>query len=369
MTPKRLSTKTNKGTIARSMSEAKSIIPPTATIKLDSDALAANWRNLDRLSGKAKAGAAIKANAYGLGVRAVVQKLITAGCTDFFVANWQEAREIEDLTVGKTSVSVLNGVRAVDMPFALQSPAKPVLNSMEQLDRWKPSGKACDIMINSGMNRLGINVEDLSGDLFTGMQIDIAMSHLACADEDVPQNEDQLARFKAALDIVPGKRTSLANSAGIALGSEYHFDLTRPGLSLYGGIQRPALANMIKQVAIPQAEIIQIRSLRAGDRVGYNAQYIANRPHDIGILAMGYADGYLRGFSNIGLFIHEGDRLPVVGRVSMDLIAIDLTVAPGLKEGDWVDCQFDLGIASLQSGLSQYELITGLGNRLAREWT
>ncbi len=369
MTPKRHSTKRHEGRIARFMSDATPIIAPTAIIRLDSDALVANWRALDRLSGRAKAGAAVKANGYGLGARAVVQKLVAAGCTDFFVANWQEAQEIEDLTAGQVSVSVLNGVREADMAFAIQSPAKPVINSLEQLARWKTSGRACDIMINSGMNRLGINVEELDAGLFADMVIDMVMSHLASADEDGEQNQDQLEQYRAALEIVSGKRTSLANSAGIALGSEYHFDVTRPGLSLYGGIQRPALENIISQVAFPQAEIIQVRSLRAGDKLGYNAQYIAEESHDIGILAMGYADGYLRGFSNSGMFVHEDIVLPVLGRVSMDLIAIDLSDAAHLKEGDWVDCEYDLGIASAQSGLSQYELITGLGNRLVRQWT
>ena len=369
MIPKRHSTKRHEGRIGQSMSDEIPIIPPTATIRLDSDALVANWRALDKMSGKAKAGAAVKANAYGLGVCNVVQKLMAAGCTDFFVANWQEAREIEYLTAGKASVSVLNGVRQADLPFALQSPAKPVINGLEQLARWRPTGKACDIMINSGMNRLGINPEDLEADHFVGMAIDIAMSHLASADEDGPQNAAQLDQYRAALEILPARRTSLANSAGIALGSDYHFDLTRPGLSLYGGVQRPELETVIEQVAVPQAEIIQVRSLRAGDKLGYNAQYIAEESHDIGILAMGYADGYLRGFSNSGMFADGGVVLPVLGRVSMDLIAIDLTEAPHLKEGDWVDCEYDLGIASSQSGLSQYELITGLGNRLARQWT
>jgi len=350
------------------MSDATIPIPATARVKLDRAALVANWNALSRLSGKAKAGAAVKANAYGLGARDVVELLLSAGCEDFFVANWQEAREIEDLTIGKASVSVLNGVRATDMPFAIQSPARPVLNSLEQIARWKPTGRACDIMINSGMNRLGINVGDLGEDIFAGMAIDIAMSHLASADEDGPQNEDQLAQYSAALEIVPRKRTSLANSAGIALGRDYHFDVTRPGLALYGGVQRPELAGMIQQVAVPQAEIIQVRLLETGDRLGYNAQYIAVRSHAVGILAMGYADGYLRGFSNRGIFLLDDTRLPVLGRVSMDLIAIDLTMAPGLKEGDWVDCDYDLRAASAQSGLSQYELITGLGHRLPRQW-
>ncbi len=350
------------------MSEANIPIPATARVKLDRKALAANWHALNRLSGEAKAGAAVKANGYGLGVREVVHHLLAAGCEDFFVANWQEAREIEGLTAGKASVSVLNGVREPDMPFAVQSPAKPVLNSLEQLARWRPAGRPCDIMINSGMNRLGINVDDLGSDLFSGLEIDLAMSHLASADEEGPQNSDQLARYRAALAIVPRSRTSLANSAGITLGSDYHFDVTRPGLSLYGGVQRPELAGCIQQVAMLQAEILQVRTLQPGDKLGYNAQYIAGHSHAVGILGMGYADGYLRGFSNRGIFLHNGTRLPVLGRVSMDLIAIDLSDAPGLKEGDWVDCDYDLRTASEQSGLSQYELITGLGHRLPRDW-
>jgi len=351
------------------MSDANIPIPATARVKLDSKALVANWHALNELSGEAKAGAAVKANGYGLGARDVVRLLLAAGCEDFFVANWQEALDIEGLTAGKAAVSVLNGVRDADMPFALRSPAKPVLSSLEQIARWRASGRSCDLMINSGMNRLGINVDDLDRDLLASLKIDLAMSHLASADEDVPQNGDQLACFKAALAIVPPSRTSLANSAGIALGSDYHFDVTRPGLSLYGGVQRQELAGRIQRVAMLQAEILQVRMLKTGDRLGYNAQYIADRVHPVGILGMGYADGYLRGFSNRGVFLHNGARLPVLGRVSMDLIAIDLSDASGLKEGDWVDCDYDLRTASEQSGLSQYELITGLGHRLPRNWT
>ena len=351
------------------MSDPDIPIPATARVKLDRAALVANWSALDRLSGKAKAGAAVKANAYGLGVRDVVSCLLAAGCEDFFVANWQEAREIEDLTAGRAAVSVLNGVQKADMPFASRSPAKPVLNSLEQVQRWLPTARPCDLMINSGMNRLGINVADLQPDILTGLTIDIGMSHLASADEDGPQNIGQLACYKAALEILPVCRTSLANSAGIALGEDYHFDVTRPGLSLYGGIQRSELEKVVRQVAALQAEIIQVRTLAVGDKVGYNAQYIADRPHPIAILAIGYADGYLRGFSGRGIFRHGDAKLPVLGRVSMDMVAIDLSHAPDLSEGDWVDCVYDLPTASVQSGLSQYELITGLGNRLSREWS
>lgn len=343
-------------------------VPPSAKLRLDSAALISNWRALNDLSGDACAGAAVKADAYGLGARSVVEKLLQAGCREFYVANWLEASELEDLISGAAQLSVLNGVRESDMPIALQSLAKPVLNSLEQVHRWAGTGRPCDIMINSGMNRLGVDPGDLLGQDLTQLDVDICMSHLACADEDVVQNPDQLAAFIVASDMVTANRKSLANSAAIALGSAYHFDCTRPGLSLYGGIPRPELNDIIVQVATPQVEILQVRSLKAGDRVGYNAQYIADRDHDIAILAMGYADGYLRSFSGKGIFSVQDISLPVLGRVSMDLIAIDVTGAPQLREGDWVDCAYDLPEASKISGLSQYELITGLGQRFAREW-
>jgi len=167
---------------------------------------------------------------------------------------------------------------------------------------------------------------------------------------------------------VSARRTSLANSAGIALGPDFHFDCTRPGLSLYGGKPRQELYGTIKQVVFPQAQILQVRKLKPGDKLGYNAKYIAKNEMTIAILAMGYADGYLCSFSNNGLFVSDGISLAVLGRVSMDLIAIDISSAEHLGEGDWVECEYDLPQAAEQSGLSQYELLTGLGNRLERVW-
>jgi alanine racemase len=351
------------------MSEIHPDIPATAKINLNSAALAENWKTLNNLSGTASAGAAVKADAYGLGVKAVVEILQNAGCRDFFVANWKEAAEIESIVADGVNISVLNGVREVDMSYAISSVAKPVLNSLEHVQRWSATSKPCDVMIETGMNRLGIETSDLdqlpSGDL----NVDIVMSHLASADEDCEQNQQQLEAFLDCSPKISGKRRSLANSAGIALGESYHFECTRPGLSLYGGVQRDELAGKIKQVATPLAEIIQTRSLKPGDRVGYNAQYTARMAHDIAILAMGYADGYLRGFSNTGHFSFQDRKLPVLGRVSMDLIAIDITDMPTLKSGDWVECEYDLPTASEQSNLSQYELITGLGSRLERIWS
>ncbi|MEP3188466.1 MAG: alanine racemase [Parasphingorhabdus sp.] len=350
------------------MSDKVIDIPATARLRLDGEALVANWRALDDMSGAASTGAAIKANAYGLGAVEVVRRLQSAGCRDFYVANWQEAREIEASVEEGTRISVLNGVRPDDMQYAMGSLAKPVLNSVEQVYRWQETGLPCDLMINSGMNRLGINPADIEQYDWNGLDIDIVMSHLASADEDVPQNADQLNQFDSVLQYVSGKRASLSNSAGIALGQAYHFDCTRPGLSLYGGKQRPELSAAIKQVVFPETQILQVRELQVGDKVGYNAKYTAERDHPIAILAMGYADGYLRGFSNTGLFLRGQTKLPVLGRVSMDLIAIDISGASDLGESDWVTAQYDLPTASRQSGLSQYELITGLGNRYSRYW-
>ena len=165
------------------------------------------------------------------------------------------------------------------------------------------------------------------------------------------------------------QRRSLANSAGIQLGSKYHFDLTRPGISLYGGIVREELAQEIQQVVRIEAQVLQVRELKKGDPVGYNATYVCPRDMRVATIAIGYADGYLRGFSGRGLFRFEKSELPVIGRVSMDLVIVDASnVAPHFADGCFVDLEFHLPTASYQSGLSQYELITTLSTRATRLW-
>ena len=255
------------------------------------------------------------------------------------------------------------------MPLALALGAVPMLNTPQQIKRWKMGGGGrCHIMFDSGINRLGIGAEQLDASLFEELDIDILASHLASADEDSPQNAAQLGVFTAAISVITARRRSLANSAGIMLGGDYHFDLTRPGLSLYGGIARPELADIIQQVAYIQSNILQIREHAAGDKIGYNATYICDRDMRIATCSLGYADGYLRGFSNIGMAHHNGAALPIIGRVSMDLITLDIQNAPHLSEGDWIDIDYDLTKSSHKSGLSQYELLTGLGNRFDRHW-
>jgi alanine racemase len=337
---------------------------------LDGDALVANWRWLAGQGAGAACGAAVKADGYGLGARDVARRLANEGCRDFFVATWPEAEALLPW-LGAASVSVLHGLAEEDLAHAAGSPARPVLNTALQVQRWKQAapGRPCDVMIDTGINRLGLSPAEVAAGLLGGLEIDTLMSHLACADEDVAMNERQRAAFAEIAACVPAKRRSLANSAGICLGPAYAFDLTRPGLALYGGVPRAEAAGHIRQVVRVEAQIVQRRRVEAGASVGYNAAWTAHAPTELAILNLGYADGYLRGFSGTGRARVGGGYAPVIGRVSMDLTALRVDEAPELKEGDWVELDYALPAAAAQSGLSQYELLTTLGSRHERVWT
>ena len=335
-------------------------------LTIDRSAIQSNWRWLAGYAG-VPAGAAVKADAYGLGAREAVQTLTEAGCRDFFVSSWAEAEALGDLSE-TVSLVVLHGVSADDGESALRVRARPCLNSLEQVGRWKTiaPGRACDVMSDTGMTRLGLRPTDIG--LLDDLTIDTLHSHLACADEDSAMNKMQLERFRAVAAAVPAKRYSFANSAGICLGRDYSFDLVRPGLSLYGGVPRAEAEGNIRQVARVEAQIVQRRTIPAGESCGYGATFVAQEDIEAAILNIGYADGYLRGFSSHGSAFAGEYALPVLGRVSMDLIAVGVDAAPGLKEGEWVEIDYDLPSASKQSGLSQYELLTTLGSRFERRW-
>jgi alanine racemase len=335
-------------------------------LTLDSAALQHNWRWLAERAGTA-CGAAIKADGYGIGAREAMAALFEAGCRDFFVSTWSEADELGEVPEG-ASLVVLHGVGPEDVEAALGELARPMLNSVEQAARWKEiaPGRPCDVMIDTGINRLGLRPEEIAS--LDGLAIDTLMSHLACADEDHPLNVKQLERFREVAAAVPAKRYSLSNSAGICLGRDYAFDLVRPGLSLYGGVPRREAEGHIRQVAHVDAVVVQRRTIRAGESCGYGATFTAEADTEAAILNIGYADGYLRGFSSRGSAFAGEFALPVLGRVSMDLIAIECDAAPDLKEGDWVEIDYDLPTASAQSGMSQYELLTTLGDRFERRW-
>ncbi|MGA9580575.1 MAG: alanine racemase [Allosphingosinicella sp.] len=335
---------------------------------LDGEALVANWRWLEKQSAGAACGAAVKADGYGLGARDVVARLAGAGCRDFFVATWREAEALLE-QVGQASVSVLHGLAGDDFAHAAGSPARPVLNTPFQVQRWKEAVRGpCDVMIDTGINRLGLTPGQVGEGILDGLEIETLMSHLARADEDEAMNERQRSAFVEVAARAPARRLSLANSAGICLGPDYAFDLTRPGLALYGGIPRGEAAGHIRQVVRVEARIVQRRRVEAGDCVGYNSTWTAEAPAELAILNIGYADGYLRGFSGTGRARLAGGCAPVVGRISMDLTAILVDEAPELGEGDWVELDYDLPSASAQSGLSQYELLTTLGGRHERVW-
>ncbi len=334
-------------------------------LRLDGAALVENWRALARMSGRAACGAAVKANGYGLGAEKVVRRLARAGCQHFFVATWAEARALAGTGV---ALAVLHGAREADMAWAAEGCAKPVLSTPLQVQRWRAAGLGtCDVMVETGMNRLGIAPADILAGLLDGLQIDTLMSHLACAEEKVPHNEHQRASLAALAGRTGARRLSLANSAGIALGRDYAFDLTRPGLALYGGVPCAALAPFIRPVVTVEAEVLQRRLVRAGDGVGYNLTWSAPRDSEVAILNLGYADGYRRAFSNTGTALLNGKPLPVIGRISMDLTAVD-TTGFDVGEGDWLSFDPDLAWAAEATGVSQYELLTGLGQRFDRVW-
>lgn len=341
--------------------------PLPLRLNLNSAALVANWRRLSALSGDAACGAAVKANGYGLGADAVVERLAAAGCRDFFVATWAEALA---LVQHEVPVAVLHGARAEDMSLIGLPNVRPVLSTATQVQRWRDAGAGvCDVMVDTGMNRLGVAPSDVIDGLLDGLQIDVLMSHLASADEDSDLNERQRAAFAGLVGKTGARRMSLANSAGIALGAGYHFDLTRPGVALYGAVPCPRLDGEIRQVVTPETQILQRRRVVAGDIVGYNATWTARADTEVAIVNLGYADGYGRGFSDTGHAWAGDARLPVIGRVSMDLTALDVSAAPDLTEGDWVRIDYALPAAAQASGRSQYELLTGLGTRFDRRWT
>ncbi len=341
--------------------------PSSLRLTVDRGALAANWRALDALSGAAKAGAAVKADAYGLGVDVCVPVLRDAGCETFFVAHWSEVAEVI-AHVPAHQVAVLHGVLSeADCAYARAVGALPVINSLQQAELWQTTGGGtCHLMVDTGINRLGIAVSEANDARISALEVDILMSHLASADERTAMNRMQAELLEEAAQTIAHKRLSLANSAGIALGESYACDITRPGLALYGGVPRAELADHIRPVVRIEAAILQTRDISPGEGVGYNATFIANTHMRTGTVSIGYADGFLRQRGQGNALIHEGRALPILGKVSMDMVVVDLAEAPDLRAGDWLTVPWDINDAAQQNGLSAYEMLTVIGGRLRR---
>lgn len=351
----------------RPIASAMTTLYPSARLTVDLAALASNYRHLAAASGPAACGAAVKANAYGLGASAVVPALLQAGCRSFFVASLDEALGVRALAAS-AEVILLHGLGTADIPAALAAGILPVVNTPEQARDWRATGAPCAAMIDTGINRLGLGPEQLAA--LDGLNLTLVMSHLACADEPgQPLNRQQLAQFGSLNDSLPLNdsllpcRRSLANSCGIRLGPDYLFDLTRPGIGLYGGLPGSL------QVITVEARLLQTRLIRAGMSVGYGASWSAKTDTPVATIGLGYGDGYLRSFSNRGVAHWQGKALPVIGRVSMDMITLDMSAAPQLVAGDWVELigpHMNLTQASAKSNLSEYELLTSLGPRYQR---
>ena len=335
----------------------------SARLTIDLAALAANHAAIARRAGPARIAPAMKADGYGLGAAPMLARLVAEGCADVFVASWSEAAALAPRT--PATVHVLHGFIADDLACAKALPCVvPVLNSPDQAALWRAAvpGRVCDLMVDTGINRLGFAPADLGA--AEGLPVDMLMSHLACADEPGhPLNARQLAAF-AAIDW-PHRRRSLANSAGVYLGRAYAFDVVRPGVALYGGAPC-ADATDLAQVARIEARILQLRDVPPGNTVGYGATFTADRPTRLAIVGIGYADGLPRAPGGVARL--DGGEHPCVGRVSMDLTAIDVTDARDAQVGDWVELAFDLPRAAAAAGRSQYELLTGLGDRFARRY-
>ncbi|MFZ4688964.1 MAG: alanine racemase [Polymorphobacter sp.] len=339
-----------------------------ARLTIDTAALVANWQAFARAGGNAACGAAVKADGYGLGARAVADALVAAGCRDLFVAHWHEVTALETLPAG-VRIAVLHGVGPDEMALARGSRAVPVLVTPAQVAAWAPTGRPCDVMVDTGMNRLGLSPAEARSGILDDLVLHTLHSHLACAETPAhPMNERQRAAFADVVTSFPEQRHALANSAGIGLGSGYHFGLTRPGIGLYGGGAGPD-NTPLTAVAGLSARILQLRDIAAGDHVGYGATFTAPRAARLAIVALGYADGYPRSLSNRGAALIAGVRCPAVGRVSMDLSAFDVSAAADhLAEGDFIDVEFDLAITAAAAGRTEYELLTGLGARYAKHY-
>ncbi len=360
-----------------------------AIVTIDLDAIVGNWRQLKaRLDPNADCGAVVKANAYGLGASKIAPALAAAGCRHFFVVTIDEALELAPLPSG-AAVVVLAPIIAGNEALIARSGLIPTLNTLGDIEAWSTFACTRDAPLpallhaDTGMRRLGLAADEIARiaanpGMLAGVSIRFLMSHLACADEPRhPLNERQLAGFIAAktrlasAGIAPP--VSLANSSGIFLGPQYHFDLVRPGAALYGIAPLPNEPNPMAPAVRMQAKILQLRDVDAPDTVGYGATHRVSRPGRIAIIASGYADGYPRSLSNAGTCFIGEHRVPVVGRVSMDLTSIDVTGVPEslARPGALVDLigPFNpLDDVAAAAGTIGYELLTRLGRRAHRVW-
>lgn len=365
-------------------------IPPDAraVLTIDLGALRSNWGELNRASGRAECAGVIKADAYGLGIDQITKALVAEGCRTFFVATLTEARIVRSVDPG-AAIYVLDGLLPGASPHYAGFDLRPCLSSLAEVREW---AAYCDatgrrlraaVHIDTGINRLGLppsEVEQIAGperEIFDHFELSLVLSHLACADEpESPKNAQQLALFRELRGKLPEAPASLANSGGTFLGPDYHFDLVRPGIALYGGRALEGRPNPMRHVVQFQARILQVRDVAPGQAIGYGSTWRTERPSRIATIACGYADGFLRALSGPsgkpGPVGYIGEHpVPVVGRVSMDLITVDVTDVPLAlaQRGAWVEvmgARTTIDDLTDRAGTIGYELLTRLGRRVLR---
>ena len=373
----------------RGSSRARAAIPLSAraVLTVDLSALRANWARLNEVSGRAECAGVIKADAYGLGLAPIARALTNEGCKTFFVATVDEGRAAREVQPGAT-IYVLDGLLPGAEAHYAGFDLRPVLSSLAEVRDWAAYSRArgrklaAAIHIDTGMNRLGMPEDELQQlvsepDLLATIETTLVMSHLACADEPAnPMNVRQCERFNGLRARLPPAPASLSNSGGTFLGPAYHFDVVRPGIALYGGRAHEGEPNPMRTVVRLTAKILQVHTVAPGDTIGYGAIYKVQRPSRIATIACGYADGFLRALSvatgKAGPVGYIGDYpVPIVGRVSMDFITVDVTDVPEelTRRGGWVEVmgqRVTVDDLTDRAGTIGYELLSRLGPRVHR---
>ncbi|MFZ6655497.1 alanine racemase [Undibacterium sp. TJN19] len=357
-----------------------------AVLRIDLKAIRSNYRLLQGLLGSAQCGAAVKADAYGLGAIPVARALLEESCRHFFVAHLEEAISLRPHLPVEANIYVMHGSPVGYEAEFLEYGCIPVLNSAQQVLAWRdlavkmqtrlPAILQCD----TGMARMGLSPAELqqclaSSDFMQGIDLLYLMSHLASAEDQAhPMNQLQLQQFNAVRAAFPGVKASLANSSAIFLGKDFHFDLARPGAALYGVAPVAGQANPLQAVVHLQGRIIQTREIPAGAGVGYGASWRSQQASRIATVAVGYADGWLRSLSNRGVAQIAGHTVPMVGNVSMDTITLDVTgvaethLQPGALV-DLISTDNTVDKVAARAGTIGYEIITSLGGRYERTYS
>ena len=352
-------------------------------LTIDLAALRANYQIISKAISPTRAAAVVKADAYGLGADKVAPQFYAAGCRDFFVAHLSEALKLQP-HIGKDAVIyVLNGLQPRTEKLCADSNIVPVLNSLEQVRNWVDLSRSLNrklpalLQLDTGMSRLGLSEQELQEllanlSLLEAIDVKFIISHLAAGDNvQSPQNHAQLERLQAALKLLPHYAVAFSNSGGSFMEHNYHFDLARPGIALYGGAPQENRPNPMQPVVSLQVRVIQCRTVPANTLVGYGGSYETKAETRIATIAVGYADGWPRHLSNKGSAWYGDVRLPVIGRVSMDSITLDVSALPEgtLKLGSLVELigpHQTLEQVAQEAGTISYEILTSLGNRYHR---